>query len=91
MLRGYVVALFCAACVASMSASAAESIKIGFPIPLSGPTAVYGEPVVKGAELAVSQINAKGGVLGRKFELLSRDGNANADEAVRLARTDHQG
>src|SRR6476646_7760040 len=65
---------------------AADTIKIGFPIPLSGPTAVYGEPVLKGAELAVSEINARGGVLGRKFELLSRDSKANADEAVRLAR-----
>jgi branched-chain amino acid transport system substrate-binding protein len=69
-----------------MPASGAEPIKIGFPIPLSGPTAVYGEPVLKGAELAVSEINAKGGVLGRKFEILSRDSKASADEAVRLAR-----
>jgi len=68
------------------AAAAQNTIKIGFPIPLSGPTAVYGEPVLKGAELAVSEINAKGGVLGRKFELLSRDSKANADEAVRLAR-----
>jgi len=69
------------------AAAAAEGpIKIGFPIPLSGPTAVYGEPVLKGAELAASEINAKGGVLGRKLEILSRDSKANADEAVRLAR-----
>ena len=36
--------------------------------------------------MAVAEINAKGGVLGRKLELLSRDSKANADEAVRLAR-----
>jgi len=69
-----------------LAAAAAENIKIGFPMPLSGPTAVYGVPVTKGAELAVADINAKGGVLGRKFELLSRDSKANADEAVRQAR-----
>ncbi len=69
-----------------LTASAADNIKIGFPIPLSGPTAVYGEPVLKGAEMAVSEINAKGGVLGRKLELLSRDSKASADEAVRLSR-----
>jgi len=92
MLRGYVVALFCAAAVASMSALAAEPIKIGFPIPLSGPTAVYGEPVLKGAELAVSEINAKGGVLGRKLELLSRDSKAKCRRGgAPSARTDHQG
>ena len=67
-------------------AQAAEPIKIGFPIPLSGPTAVYGEPILKGAQMAVAEINAKGGVLGRKLELLSRDSKANADEAVRLSR-----
>jgi branched-chain amino acid transport system substrate-binding protein len=65
---------------------AQEPIKIGFPIPLSGPTAVYGVPILKGAELAVADINASGGVLGRKLELLSRDSKASASEAVRLAR-----
>src|SRR5579859_5552622 len=69
-----------------LTAGASDPIKIGFPIPLSGPTAVYGEPVVKGAEMAVNEINAKGGVLGRKLQLLSRDSKASADEAVRLAR-----
>ena len=69
-----------------MTAVAKEPIKIGFPIPLSGPTAVYGEPILKGAQMAVSEINAKGGVLGRKLELLPRDSKASADEAVRLSR-----
>ncbi|MBV9553026.1 MAG: ABC transporter substrate-binding protein [Alphaproteobacteria bacterium] len=69
-----------------LGATAADSIKIGFPIPLSGPTAVYGKPVLAGAEMAVKEINDNGGVLGRKLELLSRDSKANADEAVRLSR-----
>src|SRR5579859_6391172 len=68
------------------AASAASTIKIGFPMPLSGPASVYGVPIVKGAEMAVNEINASGGVLGRKLELLTRDSKANADEAVRLAR-----
>ncbi len=76
------------AAVASMpfAAFAADTIKIGFPIPLSGPTAVYGVPILKGAQMAVDEINAKGGLLGRKLEILSRDSKANADEAVRLSR-----
>ncbi len=69
-----------------LSAGAANTIKIGFPVPLSGVVAVYGQPVLKGAQLAVAEINAKGGVLGRKLELLPRDSKANADEAVRLSR-----
>jgi branched-chain amino acid transport system substrate-binding protein len=80
------LALACALALAPSAAFAADTIKIGFPIPLSGPTAVYGEPILKGAEMAVAEINAKGGVLGRPLELLSRDSKANADEAVRLAR-----
>lgn len=81
-----ILALACATAFLSSAAFAAETIKIGFPIPLSGPTAVYGEPVLKGAEMAVAEINAKGGVLGRQLEILSRDSKANADEAVRLSR-----
>src|SRR6185312_2906301 len=52
------------------AASAADPIKIGYPMPLSGPASVYGVPIVKGA----------------KLELLTRDSKASADEAVRLAR-----
>ncbi len=69
-----------------LAAGAAEPIKIGFPIPLSGPTAVYGKPVLAGAQMAVAEINARGGLLGRQLELLPRDSKANADEAVRLSR-----
>jgi branched-chain amino acid transport system substrate-binding protein len=75
-----------AAGLAPAAAAAENTIKIGFPMPLSGPASVYGVPITKGAEMAVQEINAKGGVLGRKLELLERDSKANADEAVRLAR-----
>jgi branched-chain amino acid transport system substrate-binding protein len=86
MFRRHALALVASVALMPAAAVAEGPIKIGFPIPLSGPTAVYGEPILKGAELAVSEINAKGGVLNRKLELLSRDSKANADEAVRLAR-----
>src|SRR5690349_7899317 len=82
----YLAAVIIASSAWPLTAGAADNIKVGFPIPLSGPTAVYGEPVLKGAEMAVSEINAKGGVLGRKLDLLSRDSKASADEAVRLSR-----
>ncbi|HWB48677.1 MAG TPA: ABC transporter substrate-binding protein [Stellaceae bacterium] len=87
MRLGHCLGLALAAAVsAPFAASAADNIKIGFPIPLSGPTAVYGVPILKGAQMAVAEINAAGGVLGRKLEILSRDSKANADEAVRLSR-----
>ena len=43
------------------------------------------EPYKKGMELAVDEINAAGGVNGRKIELISRDDNANPGDAVRVA------
>jgi branched-chain amino acid transport system substrate-binding protein len=84
--RLWLAALWASVALAPLAAVAADPIKIGFPMPLSGPTAVYGVPISKGAEMAVGDINAKGGVLGRKLELIPRDSKANADEAVRLAR-----
>ena len=61
-------------------------IKVGVPIPLSGPAALYGEPALKGAQMFVQEINAAGGVLGRKLELVVRDSKAVPDEAVRVSR-----
>src|SRR6186997_3500058 len=43
------------------------------------------EPYKKGWELAVEEINAKGGVLGKKIEVISRDDNGNPGDAVRVA------
>src|SRR5438105_12604289 len=43
------------------------------------------DPYKKGWELAIEEINAKGGVLGRKIEVISRDDGANPGDAVRVA------
>jgi branched-chain amino acid transport system substrate-binding protein len=68
------------------AAEAQKPIKVGFPMILSGPGALFGEPASKGAQMFVDEINAKGGVLGRKLELLPRDTKGSADEAVRVSR-----
>jgi len=65
---------------------AQQPIKVGYPMILSGPGALFGEPALKGAQMFVDEINAKGGVLGRKIELVPRDTKGNADEAVRVSR-----
>ncbi|HZQ02160.1 MAG TPA: ABC transporter substrate-binding protein [Reyranella sp.] len=80
------MAVIAAAALIPAAAAAQSTIKIGYPMPLSGPASVYGVPITKGAEMAVQEINASGGVLGKKLELLTRDSKASADEAVRLAR-----
>jgi branched-chain amino acid transport system substrate-binding protein len=43
------------------------------------------EPYRRGWQMAIEEINAKGGVLGRKLEVISRDDNANPGDAVRVA------
>jgi len=52
---------------------AAEPIKIGGLFPLTGPLAPYGKEIVKGFKMAIEQINAAGGVLGRPLEPVIRD------------------
>src|SRR5712692_5803874 len=69
-----------------LAAEAQKPIKVGYPMILSGPGALFGEPALKGAQMFVDEINAKGGVLGRKLELLARDTKTSADEAVRVSR-----
>ena len=65
---------------------AQKTIKVGYPMILSGPGALFGEPALKGAQMYVEEINGKGGVLGLKIELIARDTKGNADEAVRVSR-----
>ena len=50
-----------------------EPIKIGVPIPLSGDFAVYGDYQRQGTELALQEINAAGGILGRPVEAIYAD------------------
>ncbi len=69
-----------------LAAEAQKPIKIGFPMILSGPGALFGEPALKGAQMYVEEVNNKGGVLGRKLELLPRDTKGDANEAVRVSR-----
>jgi branched-chain amino acid transport system substrate-binding protein len=69
-----------------LAAEAQKPIKVGFPMILSGAGALFGEPALKGAQMYVEELNAKGGVLGRKLEVVARDTKGNADEAVRVSR-----
>lgn len=58
----------------SVTAIAAETVRIGIAAPFSGGAATYGQDVRRGAELAVEGINAKGGILGgRLIELVFED------------------
>ena len=65
---------------------AQQTIKLGLVAAMSGQSAKSGEAIVRGLSLAVDEINAKGGVLGKKIELLVRDDESNPAKGVIAAR-----
>jgi branched-chain amino acid transport system substrate-binding protein len=81
-----VAALACSFMFFSGPVSAADPIKIGFVSIMSGRVAMLGEEGSKGAQLAIDEVNARGGVIGRTFQLLTRDSAGKIEEAVRIAR-----
>jgi branched-chain amino acid transport system substrate-binding protein len=78
--------LFALALLVSFSASAQETIKIGLITALSGQSARAGEAITRGLAIAIDELNAKGGALGRKFELVRRDDEATPAKGVIAAR-----
>ena len=64
----------------------AQTIKIGLITALSGQSARAGEAITRGLTVAIDEINAKGGVLGKKLELVRRDDEATPAKGVIAAR-----
>lgn len=71
---------------AGTSAYAEDPIKIGGIYILSGSAATYGEFAQKGIDLAVSEINESGGILGRDIEMIYEDSQGKASVAIQAAR-----
>ncbi len=67
-------------------ASAAEPIKIGSFLTITGPASFLGDPELKTLQMYVEDINAKGGVKGRKIELIHYDTGGNAKDAVSFVK-----
>lgn len=65
----------------ALQVNAADTIKIAVIDPLSGPFANVGEAMVRHMQMAVDAVNARGGVLGSKFELIALDSKSNPQEA----------
>ena len=74
-----------AAALGLSSAVSAQTIKIGFHAPLTGFAAADGKSAVHGAQLAIDQINAKGGVMGKKLELKIYDDQASPKNSAPIA------
>lgn len=63
-----------------------DPIKIGYLNPFTGPSTFDTTTDVPGIQMAIEEINAAGGVLGRPFKLITRDDKSNPETAVREAR-----
>ncbi|MCR4520731.1 MULTISPECIES: ABC transporter substrate-binding protein [Bosea] len=81
-----------AAALASLSALPGRALAQGAPIrigtltPLTGAGGPYGPVMVKAVKAVIDEVNAAGGVLGRKVELISEDDQTNPEAGVRAAR-----
>jgi branched-chain amino acid transport system substrate-binding protein len=84
-IRALSVALAVVVVALVPSVQAQETVKVGVIQPLSGSVAASGNYVRMGAEIARDWINAKGGVLGRKVELLIEDNKSDPKEAATAA------
>src|SRR6201982_596751 len=75
-----------AALMISAPTFAQDTIKLGLVAAMSGQSAKSGEAIVRGLSLAIDEINARGGLLGKKVELLVRDDESNPAKGVIAAR-----
>jgi branched-chain amino acid transport system substrate-binding protein len=74
-----------AALALAAPALAQETIKIGFFAPLTGPVAADGASARQSVELGLKEVNAAGGIMGKKVELVVYDDRLNPQEAVAIA------
>ena len=72
--------------IAGAAFAADETIKVGYLAALTGDFAAYGQTEVNMAKLVVGDINAEGGVLGRKIELVVYDTKTRPEDAVNAVR-----
>jgi branched-chain amino acid transport system substrate-binding protein len=75
-----------ALCAAATAAQAQAPIRIGAFLSVTGPAAFLGDPEQKTLELYVERLNAAGGVLGRKLELVAYDSGGDAEKARTFAK-----
>ena len=80
-----IIAALAAAFAASAAHAQSGPIKIGVVTPLTGTYAGIGQQVKWGIDMAVKEINDKGGILGRKVEAIYEDEEANPNVAVQKA------
>lgn len=80
------LAALCMAGAATAPALAQYTVKVGVVGPFSGPSATTGRHMLHGIQLAVEQINARGGYMGRTLELVVRDNRGQPELGRKVAQ-----
>jgi branched-chain amino acid transport system substrate-binding protein len=86
MKKAAVLGIVLAALLTGAYAQAAETIKVGAILSVTGPASFLGAPEAKTLEMLVEETNKKGGVLGHKIELIVKDSGASPEKAFSFAK-----
>lgn len=81
-MKPFAAALFAVGALIAAPAPAADPIRIAFIDPLSGPFANIGESELRHFRLVAELVNARGGILGRKVEIVPFDNKTSAQDSV---------
>ncbi|MDA8078525.1 MAG: ABC transporter substrate-binding protein [Nitrospiraceae bacterium] len=86
LIRLIAAAVILAVALAAAPASAADTIKVGAILAVTGPASFLGAPEAKTLEMMVEEINKKGGFQGKKVELIVKDSGASPEKALSFAK-----
>jgi len=91
MLYRKLVIIVTSLCIAALSFGCkgggdSNTIKIGALFAVTGPASFLGAPEKKTAEMLIEQINAKGGIAGKKLELIVKDTAGKPENALSFAK-----
>src|SRR5882757_11194820 len=86
MLRSILFRTLAALTVTTLAAFAEDDIPVGEFASLTGGSASFGQSSHKGTALAIDEINAAGGVLGRKLKLITEDDQSVAGQPATIVR-----
>ncbi len=86
-IAGYVVAVLCFVVALTLApVQAADTIKVGAILSVTGPASFLGAPEAKTLEMLADELNKKGGINGKKIELLIKDSGGNPEKAISFAK-----
>ncbi|MGC1454040.1 MAG: ABC transporter substrate-binding protein [Nitrospirota bacterium] len=85
-IRKFIVVIAAALSLLAASAFADDSIKVGAILAVTGPASNLGAPEARTLEMLVEDMNARGGIIGKKVELIVKDTGGSPEKAVSFAK-----